>query len=143
MGLFGGDRSSYTTTKKTYSTSSLAQEDKSVAAAGDAENILGSSAKQIQAQASTILDTPNVERDIIFNEFPEAVRSTVADLIENVEKTTKTLGQGMGLATETLGQALSEREIGGESEMAKIVMYLAIGGGLIFLTSKVLSKVLK
>ena len=123
MGLFGSDSKKYYTT----STTNLTQEDRSVATAGDAENILGSNAKQIQAQGSTVIDTPMSERDIIFNQFPEQVQDTVGDLIKNVETTTK-----------TLGQALSQKQLGVASDLPKFAMIIVVGGGLIFLASRLI-----
>lgn len=122
MGLFGSDSKTYTT-----STTNLTQEDRSVATAGDAENILGSNAKQIQAQGSTVIDTPMSERDIIFNQFPVEVQDTVGDLIQNVETTTK-----------TLGQALSQKQLGVASDLPKFAMIIVVGGGLIFLASRLI-----
>jgi hypothetical protein len=116
--------SSYSTSK-----TSLVQEDKSVSAAGDAENILGPNAQQILSEGSTILDRPNSGRDIIVNQFPEAVKNTVGDLISSVDTTTK-----------TIGQALAQQQIGGESELSKIVMYLVIGGGVLLVTSRLISR---
>lgn len=122
MGLFGSDSKTYTT-----STTNLTQEDRSVATAGDAENILGSNAKQIQAQGSTVIDTPMSERDIIFNQFPVEVQDTVGHLIQNVETTTK-----------TLGQALSQKQLGVASDLPKFAMIIVVGGGLIFLASRLI-----
>lgn len=108
----------------------LTQEDKSVAAAGDAENILGSGAKLTQASGSTVIDNPNTTSgDIVVNQFPEAVQSTIGRLVSTVDTS---IG--------AVGQALSRQQIGGESELSKIVMYLVIGGGVIFLASRILKR---
>ena len=56
--------------------SSVVQEDKSVAAAGDAQNILGAESKQITALPTSVVvsDAPNTTLgDIVFNQFPEQV----------------------------------------------------------------------
>jgi hypothetical protein len=124
MGLFSGD------TKKTYTTTNLTQEDKSVATAGDAQNIIGSGASNIQVSEGSTYTRPNTtEGDIILNQFPEAVQSTVGKLISTVDTS---IG--------AVGQALSRQQIGGESELSKMVMYLVIGGGIIFVASRILKR---
>jgi hypothetical protein len=123
MGLFGSD------TTKTYSTTNLTQEDKSVSAAGGAQNVLGSEAKLTQA-AGSVLELPNAKvGDIVFEQFPEAVKSTIAGLIGNVNTT-----------TQALGQTLAQQQLGGEAVLPKIVLYLVVGVGIIIIGSRVLKK---
>lgn len=126
MGLFGSDKKTYTT--KT--TTNLTQEDKSVAAAGDAQNILGSGASNIQVSEGSTYTRPNTtEGDIILNQFPEAVQGTIGKLIGTVDT-----------SVAAVGQALSRQQIGGESELSKIVMYVVIGGGIILVAFRVLKR---
>jgi len=114
---------------KSYTT--LTQEDKSVAAAGDAQNILGSGAKQIGAgSGSIVVDAPNTRLgDIVFNQFPEAVQATIGSLIKSVDTTTK-----------TIGQSLSQQQLGGEANLPKIIMYVMVGGGIIFVASRIFKR---
>jgi hypothetical protein len=121
MGFFGSDSS------KTYSTTNLTQEDKSVQAAGDAENVLGSGAKLTAGgSGSLIIDAPNTTMgEIVFNQYPEAVQQTIASLIKSVDTTTK-----------TIGESLSQQQLGGEAILPKIILYLVVGGGLFFILGK-------
>jgi len=109
----------------------LTQEDKSISAAGDAENIIGAGGKQIgTGSGSLIVDAPNTRLgDIVFNQFPEAVQETIGSLIKSVDTTTK-----------TVGQALSQQQLGGEANLPKIIMYVMVGGGIIFVASRIFKR---
>jgi hypothetical protein len=125
MGLFGGDRKTYTA-----STTKLTQEDKSVAAAGDAENIIGSGGRLTQASNSTIVESPNTTSgDIILNQFPEAVQNTLGSLIKSVDTSVK-----------TVGEAFTTQQIGGESQLPKIVLYMMVGLGVMLFASRMFKK---
>ena len=121
MGFFGGSSS------KTYSTTNLTQEDKSVSAASDARNVLGAGA-QLAEPGGVV--APNTQGgDIVFNQFPEAVAGTVAGLIKSVDTT-----------TQQLGQTLSRQQLGGETIMPKLVLYLTVGVGIMLIASRVFKR---
>lgn len=125
MGLFGSDEKTYTT-----STTNLTQEDKSVAAAGDAQNIVGAGANLTQVTDQGKIETPSTTSgDIIYNQFPEAVRSTMGDLISTVRA-----------STDTVGEALTTREIGGEQLLPKIVLYMMVGLGVMLFAGRMFKK---
>ncbi|MBA7518556.1 hypothetical protein ES705_10627 [subsurface metagenome] len=127
MGLFGGS------SKKTYTTSTtnLTQEDKSVKVGGDAEIVLGAEAKLSVAEpGGVVLDAPDTSGgDIVFNQFPEAVAGTVSELVKSVETTTG-----------YLGEALGRQQIGGETVLPKIVLYLTVGVGVMLIASRMFKK---
>jgi len=105
----------------TYSSSSVVQEDKSIQAAGDAQNIVGAEAKLIQASPASVVvsGAPNTTLgDIIFNQFPEQVAETVGALVKSVDRAVSVT------AASQLGEA---------AILPKIILYVVLGGGAIIL----------
>jgi len=99
--------------------SSVVQEDKSVAAAGDAKYVLGSGAQAIEASPTSVVlaGSPDTTLgDIVFNQYPEAVQKTVGQLVGSVDLTTK-----------ALGQTLAQQQLGEASQLPRIVLYIGLG----------------
>jgi len=150
--------------KKSYSKTYLTQEDKSIKVGGDAETILGPGASlATAAPGGVVLDQPKTSGgDIIFNQYPEAVADTVSDLIKTVGTSVGLLGQVSSAATGQLGQmftaatgqigqvssaatgqlgeALSRQQIGGETILPKLVLYLTVGVGVMLIASRMFRK---
>jgi len=111
--------------------SSVVQEDKSVQAAAEAQNILGAESKQVTAYPTSVIvsDAPDTTLgDIVFNQFPEAVQRTVADLVRMTETAVTTSSQAQLKSTQALGEKLGELQIGEAAILPKIVLYVALGG---------------
>jgi len=111
--------------------SSVVQEDKSVQAAAEAQNILGAESKQVTAYPTSVIvsDAPDTTLgDIVFNQFPEAVQRTVADLVRMTETAVTTSSQAQLKSTQALGEKLGELQIGEAAVLPKIALYIALGG---------------
>jgi len=111
--------------------SSVVQEDKSVQAAAEAQNILGAESKQVTAYPTSVIvsDAPDTTLgDIVFNQFPEAVQRTVADLVRLTETAVTTSSQAQLKSTQALGEKLGELQIGEAAVLPKIALYIALGG---------------
>ncbi len=99
--------------------SSVVQEDKSVATAGDAQNVIGSGASQINPIGTSVVvsGAPNTTLgDITVNQFPEQVEKTVGALVGSVNKT-----------TEALGATLAQQQLGEASQLPRIILYIGLG----------------
>jgi len=112
---------------KTY----LTQEDKSVKVGGDAEIALGAGAKLSTAETGgVVLDAPDTKGgDIVFNQYPEAVAGTVSELIKS-----------SSIVTGQLGEALNRQQLGGETVLPKIVLYMTVGVGVMLIASRMFKK---
>ena len=106
----------------------VTQEDKSVSTAAEAGNIIGAegSLTEINPIGTSVVvsDAPNTTLgDIVVNQFPEAVRSTVSDLIRSVDSAVSSSAQAQMASTEALGQKLSDLQIGEASLLPKLMLY--------------------
>jgi len=123
--------------------SSVVQEDKSIQAAGDAQNIVGAEAKLIQASPASVVvsDAPNTTLgDIIFNQFPEQVAETVGALVQSVDRAVSVTAASQLASTQALGQKLSDLQVGEAAILPKIILYVVLGGGAIFLGSRFMKR---
>ena len=123
--------------------SSGVQEDKSIQAAGDAQNIVGAEAKLIQASPASVVvsDAPNTTLgDIIFNQFPEQVAETVGALVQSVDRAVSVTAASQLASTQALGQKLSDLQVGEAAILPKIILYVVLGGGAIFLGSRFMKR---
>jgi hypothetical protein len=122
--------------------SSVVQEDKSVQVGESAQTVLGAGAQQTVAQqGSFVVDAPNTTLgDIVFNQFPEQVAATVGDLIGAVNKTVGLTSSAQLASTQALGQKLSDLQVGEAALLPKIILYLVVGGGALFIAAKVLKR---
>ena len=134
MGFFGSD-------SKTYSTTNLTQEDKSVQAAGDAQNIVGSEGVLASPTSVVVSGAPNTTLgDIIFNQFPETVAETVGALVKSVDTAVGVTSAAQLESTQALGQKLSDLQVGEAAILPKIILYVVLGGGAIFLGSRFMKR---
>ena len=134
MGFFGSD-------SKTYSTTNLTQEDKSVQAAGDAGNIVGSEGVLASPASVVVSGAPNTTLgDIIFNQFPEQVAETVGALVQSVDRAVSVTSASQLASTQALGQKLSDLQVGEAAILPKIILYVVLGGGAIFLGSRLMKR---
>lgn len=126
----------------TKSKTNINQEDSSIQTAGDAQSILGKGATlqstQSEAgQGSVLIGAPNTTLgDVIFNQFPQAVAETVSSLIKSVDTSARQVGQ----QSNKLGEIISQQQLGSESNLPKVVLYVMVGGGLIYLASRILGR---
>ena len=122
--------------------SSVVQEDKSVQVGESAQTVLGAGAEQTVAQqGSFVVDAPNTTLgDIVFNQFPEQVAATVGDLVGAVEKTVGLTSAAQLASTQALGQKLSDLQVGEAALLPKIILYLGVGGAILFIGLRMLKR---
>jgi hypothetical protein len=122
--------------------SSVVQEDKSVQVGESAQTVLGAGAEQTVAQqGSFVVDAPNTTLgDIIFNQFPEQVAATVGDLVGAVNKTVGLTSAAQLASTQALGQKLSDLQVGEAALLPKIILYLGVGGVILFIGLRMLKR---
>jgi hypothetical protein len=122
--------------------SSVVQEDKSVQVGESAQTVLGAGAQQTVAQqGSFVVDAPNTTLgDIVFNQFPEQVAATVGDLVGAVNKTVGLTSAAQLASTQALGQKLSDLQVGEAALLPKIILYLGVGGAILFIGLRMLKR---
>ena len=101
---------------KSYST--VTQEDKSIALAAQAENVIGAEARQINPIGTSVVladSAGSTLGDITVNQFPEQVQKTIG----------QTLGS-LNLTTQALGDTLSQQQLGEASQLPRIILYIGL-----------------
>lgn len=122
--------------------SSVVQEDKSVQVGESAQTVLGAGAEQTVAQqGSFVVKAPNTTLgDVIFNQFPEQVAATVGQLVQSVDKAVGTTAAATLASTQALGQKLSDLQVGEAALLPKIILYLGVGGAILFIGLRMLKR---
>ncbi len=123
--------------------SNVTQEDKSVATSAQAGTIMGAEASQINPIGTSVVvsGAPNTTLgDIVVNQFPEPVAKSFSDLLHTVDTAVGTGAKVQMAASEALGQKLSDLQVGEAGLLPKIMLYLAVGGGLLLIAGRFLKR---
>lgn len=120
--------------------STVQQTDSSIQAAAEVGLIQGQGAaydETNQMLDNSLLISGNNQGEVIFNQFPEAVASSVKELVGAVNNSVTQSAQATLESTKALGNKLQDIAAGEGSTIPKVAMYATIGLVAFFVLSKV------